>query len=67
MVFNILINALSEHRSLALTDERARAVCVQVGRVVNGWRAHFAAQGVSGRDLAQLADEIDRPFLRRQR
>ncbi len=62
-----LTNALSEHRSFALTAERARAVCAQVGRVVNGWRAHFAAQGIRGRDLAQLADQIDRPFLRQQR
>ena len=62
-----LANALSEHRSFALTADRAGAVCANVARVVNGWRAHFAAQGVSTRDLARLADHIDRPFLHKQR
>lgn len=62
-----LSNALSEHRSFALTAERARAACAQVARVVSAWRTHFAAHGVGARDLALLAEQIDRPFLRQQR
>jgi serine/threonine-protein kinase HipA len=34
---------------------------------VQGWKAHFAACGVTGRDIDSLAEQIDRPFLRDQR
>lgn len=62
-----LANALSEHRAFALTADHARAVCAEVVRAVKGWRAHFAAQGVTPRDLDLLGEQIDRPFLREQR
>jgi len=62
-----LDNALSEHRAFALTEARAREVCAEVAGVVGQWRAHFEATGVSGRDIAMLAEQIDRDFLRRQR
>ena len=62
-----LANALSEHRAFALTAAQALQVCTEVARVVAGWRKHFAAQGVTPRDLALLAEQIDRPFLREQR
>jgi len=62
-----LDNALSEHRAFALTLAEARAVCSEVARVVDGWQAHFAATGVSPRDLALLASQIDRDALREQR
>jgi len=39
----------------------------QVCAVVDRWRAHFEAAGVSARDLEQLAAMIDRPFLLEQR
>jgi serine/threonine-protein kinase HipA len=39
----------------------------EVGLVVAGWRAHFAATGVLARDIDLLAEQIDRPFLQEQR
>jgi serine/threonine-protein kinase HipA len=62
-----LANALSEHRSFALTLARAQVVVAEVAVAVDGWRAHFESCGVSARDLASLAQQIDRPFLREQR
>ncbi|MDP3822173.1 MAG: HipA domain-containing protein [Burkholderiales bacterium] len=62
-----LVNALSEHRSFALTNASAKAVAAEVARAVAGWRAHFAEKGVSPRDIDLLAEQIDRPFLREQR
>jgi serine/threonine-protein kinase HipA len=62
-----LDNALSEHRSFALTLARAKAVAAEVAQVVQGWRAHFAVAGVSERDLQSLTEQIDREFLRSQR
>ena len=62
-----LQNALSEHRSFALTLASAKAVIGDVSRVVAGWRAHFAEEGVSQRDVDVLAEQIDRAFLLEQR
>jgi serine/threonine-protein kinase HipA len=62
-----LDNALSEHRAFALTLAEARAACREVAQVVDGWQAHFAAKGVTPRDLALLAQHIDRGALRAQR
>ena len=62
-----LDNALSEHRAFALSAERARQVCRSVAQAVEAWREHFAAAGVSARDIDLLAEQIDRPFLRQQR
>ena len=39
----------------------------RVAGVVDRWRAHFIAEGVSAEATALLADQIDRPFLREQR
>ena len=62
-----LANALSEHRSFALTLQRARQVVAEVAAVVQGWQAHFKKAGVGKQDLALLGQHIDRPFLREQR
>ena len=62
-----LENALSEHRSFALTLAAAKAVIGEVTRVVAGWRAHFAEKGVSQRDVDLLGEQIDRAFLLEQR
>jgi serine/threonine-protein kinase HipA len=62
-----LDNALSEHRSFSLTLDAARAVCSEIARAVDGWHAHFAAVGVTARDLEQLAQHIDRDALQAQR
>lgn len=62
-----LANALSEHRSFAITRPRAEQVVAEVAQVVSGWQAHFKKAGVGRHDLALLAQQIDRPFLREQR
>jgi serine/threonine-protein kinase HipA len=62
-----LDNALSEHRSFALTLAAAKAVTAEVARVVAGWRAHFGETGVSQRDVDLLGEQIDWAHLREQR
>jgi serine/threonine-protein kinase HipA len=65
--YSTIANALSEHRSFALTSRRAGEICAEVALTVKGWRSHFTAQGVCSRDLDLLSEQIDRPFLREQR
>ena len=60
-------NALSEHRAFALTKTRAEGVCTEVARVVAKWRLHFKSHKISPRDIDQLAQQIDREFLKEQR
>ena len=62
-----LDNAMSEHRAFSLTLAQAQGVCKNVARVVGAWQSHFAASGVTPRDLHLLAEQIGRPFLREQR
>ena len=62
-----LANALSEHRSFALTLASAEAVVGEVARVVAGWCAHFAEKGVSQRNVDLIAKQIDWAFLLEQR
>ena len=62
-----LDNAMSMCRYFALSDKEARAEVARVVQAVSTWKAHFAACGVSRRDVESLADQIDRPFLREQR
>ncbi|MEX8499235.1 hypothetical protein [Leptothrix ochracea] len=38
-----------------------------VAVVVDDWQPAFRAAGVSPTDIAQLAEQLDRPFLRAQR
>jgi serine/threonine-protein kinase HipA len=38
-----------------------------VSNVVAGWQRHFRKIGVSKGDVATLAEQIDRPFLKEQR
>lgn len=62
-----LANALSEHRSFALTLPQAQQAAAQVAQAVAGWQAHFAALGVRPADLHLLSQQIDRPHLLAQR
>ncbi|HEU4460822.1 MAG TPA: HipA domain-containing protein [Methylibium sp.] len=62
-----LENAISEHRAFGLTEERARANAASVAEVVAGWKDHFAAAGVTPRDIDELTLQIDRDFLADQR
>jgi serine/threonine-protein kinase HipA len=62
-----LANALSMAHLFELNEKQAAAQVRRVVRVVNGWREHFASLGVTRRDVEQLAEQIDRPFLADQR
>ncbi|HEU0200011.1 MAG TPA: HipA domain-containing protein, partial [Burkholderiaceae bacterium] len=62
-----LENALSEAASFGLAPAEAEREVRKVSDVVAQWRTHFAAAGVSKRDLDGFGEHIDRPFLRAQR
>jgi serine/threonine-protein kinase HipA len=60
-------NALSMSRMFSLTKAEAIAETRRVVAVVDGWKAHFAASGVTAADIDLYAQHIDRPFLEEQR
>jgi len=60
-------NALSLSRMFSLTRNEAVNEVRRVVRVVDGWREHFAACGVTAADVDLYAQHIDRPFLKEQR
>ncbi len=62
-----LDNAMSMCSLFALSQDQAAKEVRKVCRVVAGWRKHFSASGVGRRDIALLADQIERPFLQGQR
>jgi serine/threonine-protein kinase HipA len=62
-----LDNALTELSEFGLKRARAIELVQQVARVVEGWEAHFAQQGVSAADRDVLSASIDRDALRLQR
>ena len=62
-----LTNAMSQCELFGYSPAQAAAAVVRVIRVVDGWRAHFAACGVSDADLASLAERIDGDPLLGQR
>jgi serine/threonine-protein kinase HipA len=62
-----LTNALSMAQLFDLNEDQAVLQMRRVARVVSGWRQHFASCGVAQRDIAFLAEQIDRPFLADQR
>jgi serine/threonine-protein kinase HipA len=62
-----LVNAMSQSTLFGLARHDAAAEVAGVIDVVDGWKEHFAAQGVSQSDIARLARQIDGDELRRQR
>lgn len=62
-----LDNALLQCAQFGLKKSDAIAQVRQVCAAVAQWQAHFARAGVSAADIASLARQIDRPFLRDQR
>jgi serine/threonine-protein kinase HipA len=60
-------NALSLARLFALDRDAAINETNAVARVVEGWKDHFRATGVSATDIDLYAEQIDRPFLKEQR
>jgi serine/threonine-protein kinase HipA len=62
-----LSNALSMSALFGLEHDEAATEACAVAAVVSGWKEHFAACGVTQRDIDYYAAQIDRPFLREQR
>ena len=62
-----LANALTMSQMFALRRDDAVREIRAVARVVDGWKDHFRACGVSAGDIDLYAAQIDRPFLRDQR
>jgi len=62
-----LDNAMSQCDAFGLLPAEAAADVVAVIEVVNGWQQHFAQAGVTGRDIASLAERLDGEALLNQR
>ena len=62
-----LANAMSQCALFGHTSAQAAAEVIQVIQVVDGWRQHFAACGVTQADLDSLAERIDSDALLGQR
>jgi serine/threonine-protein kinase HipA len=62
-----LANALTMSQMFALRKDDAVREIRAVARVVDSWKDHFKACGVTAGDIDLLAEQIDRPFLREQR
>jgi serine/threonine-protein kinase HipA len=62
-----VVNALSLSEMYGLSKNEALKEAQAVARVVDGWKPHFAASGVTQRDIDLYAEQIDRPFLSDQR
>lgn len=62
-----LVNALSECALFGLSPAEALAEVQAVVHVVNGWKEHFRAVGVTETDIQTLAQIIDSPTLLGQR
>ncbi|XDF37997.1 HipA domain-containing protein [Paracidovorax avenae] len=62
-----LDNALTELSEFGIRAPRALELVREVARAVDGWKAHFAREGISTADLERLEASIDRDALHRQR
>jgi serine/threonine-protein kinase HipA len=62
-----LANAMSQCELFGYTSAQAAAEVVRIISVVDGWREHFAACGVTNSDLQSLAERIDGDPLQGQR
>jgi serine/threonine-protein kinase HipA len=62
-----LANAMSQCELFGLSRPQAAEEVVRVIRVVDTWRGHFQACGVSASDMESLAERIDGDPLRQQR
>ena len=60
-------NALTQCQAYWLSLQEAAVEAGKVAVVVSGWQAHFGAAGVPKLLIDQAAEQIDRPYLLRQR
>ena len=62
-----LANAMTQTEAFGLTQAQAAVLVVEVIAIVNTWRGHFRALGVSEIDIESLAERIDSEELKSQR
>jgi len=62
-----IANALSLSPMYGLAKNEAVKEARAVAQVIDGWKQHFTACGVTRGDIDLYAEQIDRPFLRDQR
>jgi serine/threonine-protein kinase HipA len=62
-----LANAMTQTQAFGLTQAQAAVLVVEVIAIVNTWRSHFSALGVSETDIESLAERIDGDKLKPQR
>jgi len=62
-----IANALSMAPMFSLTRKSAENEVRAVVRIVDEWKQHFKAMGVTAGDIDLYAEQIDRPFLADQR
>lgn len=62
-----LENSLSMCQMFSLTEHAAKQEIALVSRVIEQWKEHFKTCGVTDNDIEALAEQIDRPFLQKQR
>ena len=62
-----IANALSMSAMYGLAKGEAVKEAQAVAQVVDGWKQHFTASGVTSGDVDLYAEQIDRPFLQDQR
>ena len=62
-----LDNALSQSSLFGLTLKQAQHAVREVISVVDKWRDHFKAVGMTHRDIEVVAEHLDRPYLAQQR
>lgn len=60
-------NALTQCQAYWLSPQEAAMEAGKVAVVVSGWQAHFGVAGVPRLLIDQAAEQIDRPYLLRQR
>ena len=60
-------NALSMSSMYGLGKNEAIKEAQAVAQVIDGWKQHFVASGVTRGDIDLYAEQIDRPFLSDQR
>src|SRR3569833_680689 len=62
-----IANALTMCQMFALRKDDALREIRAVTRVIDGWKDHFRACGVTAGDIDLYGEQVDRPFLRELR
>ncbi len=60
-------NSLSMIQHFGLKPQEATNIVKEISLIISEWKKHFSDCGVSSNDIEDLAEQIDRPFLKDQR